>query len=257
MEYGAEEQITVFLDEKESSVPQPISRGQIAEFVTEQGNPGNPRGARLLRIQTPNERLKDGLVPLDTPGAGSLDAAHTAVTYAVLGSADVGIFVIGALTPLTVQELSMRPSIRLRNGPPGPGKRPTARSGSIWIRSGTLAAIAKRLGLAVPGTRWELTELLLAQPAELRTAAEQEVQEHAKRKARQEADRKADLDSRPQRARDPVASRRAPLIHGTSPALIDKVLGTNVVIVGSTAYGLRSPRQVRSNWSGSICLAES
>ena len=71
VEYAAEEQITVFLGGKESSVPQPISRGQIAEFVTEQGNPGNMRSARLLRIQTPNEWLKDGLVLLDTPGAGA------------------------------------------------------------------------------------------------------------------------------------------------------------------------------------------
>jgi len=107
VEYASEEQITVFMDEKESSTPQWISRGQIADFVTEQGNPGNTRLARLLRIQTPNERLKDGLVLLDTPGAGGLNTAHTAITYAVLGSADVGIFVIDALTPLTVQELSM------------------------------------------------------------------------------------------------------------------------------------------------------
>ncbi len=107
IEYAAEEKITVFSGEKESSVRQPISRSQIADFVTEHGNPGNRRAARLVQIQTPNERLKDGLVLLDTPGAGGLNAAHTATTYAVLGSADVGIFVIDALTPLIVQELSM------------------------------------------------------------------------------------------------------------------------------------------------------
>jgi translation elongation factor EF-1alpha len=107
VEYAAEEQITVFLDEKESSVPQWITRDQIADFVTEQGNPGNKRAARVLRIQTPNERLKHGLVLLDTPGVGGLNAAHTATTYAVLSSADVGIFVIDALTPLTMQELSV------------------------------------------------------------------------------------------------------------------------------------------------------
>lgn len=107
IEYAAEEQITIFLRQEESSVPQWISRDQIADFVTEQGNPGNKRAARLLRIQTPSQRLKDGLVLLDTPGAGGLNAAHTAITYAVLSSADVGIFVIDALTPLTVQELSM------------------------------------------------------------------------------------------------------------------------------------------------------
>lgn len=107
IEYAAEEQITVFLDGEEASLPQWISRDQIAEFVTERGNPGNKRAARLLRIQTPSERLKDGLVLIDTPGVGGLNPAHTAATYAVLGSADVGIFVIDALTPLNRDELSM------------------------------------------------------------------------------------------------------------------------------------------------------
>jgi Dynamin family len=107
IEYAAEEQITVFLDGQETSLPHWITRDQIADFVTEQGNPGNKRAARLLRIQTPSERLKDGLVLLDTPGAGGLNPAHTATTYAVLGSADVGIFVIDALTTLNMQELSI------------------------------------------------------------------------------------------------------------------------------------------------------
>lgn len=74
VEYAAEEQITVFLGEKESSVPQWITRDRIADFVTVQGNPGNKRAARVLRIQTPNERLKHGLVLLDTPGVGGLNA---------------------------------------------------------------------------------------------------------------------------------------------------------------------------------------
>ena len=56
IEDAAEEQITVFMSDKESSTPQWISRDQIADFVTEQGNPRNRRAARLLRIQTPNER---------------------------------------------------------------------------------------------------------------------------------------------------------------------------------------------------------
>ena len=107
IEYAAEEQVTVFLDGVETSLPQWITRDRIADFVTEQGNPGNKRAARLLRIQTPSERLKDGLVLLDTPGTGGLNPAHTASTYAVLGSADVGIFVIDALTPLNADELSM------------------------------------------------------------------------------------------------------------------------------------------------------
>jgi Tol biopolymer transport system component/flagellar biosynthesis GTPase FlhF len=44
-----------------------------------------------------------------------------------------------------------------------------------------LAAIAKRLGLAVPGTRRELAALLGAQPAQLVVAAEQEIRKQAGR----------------------------------------------------------------------------
>ena len=47
-----------------------------------------------------------------------------------------------------------------------------------------LTAIANRLGLAVPRTRQELTELLLAQSAELRIAAEHEAKMEADRQAR-------------------------------------------------------------------------
>jgi hypothetical protein len=46
-----------------------------------------------------------------------------------------------------------------------------------------LAAIARRLGLAVPGTRRELIQLLLAHSGERQNAAEHELREHAKRQA--------------------------------------------------------------------------
>ena len=77
----------------------------------------------------------------------------------------------------------------------------------------TLAAIAKRLGLVVPGTRRELTNLLLAQSAELRTSAEQEIREQADRPAAQEAERRAaEVAKRPakERASQPTGDGSAP-----------------------------------------------
>ena len=72
----------------------------------------------------------------------------------------------------------------------------------------TLAAIARRLGLVAPGTRQELTRLLLAQSAELRDSAEKEIREHPGRKIREEADRKA-REEADRKARE---AARAPLI---------------------------------------------
>lgn len=106
-EYGTPESITVYRGDPTAAEPEEITRGEIADFVTEGGNPGNERAAHLLRIRTPSARLRDGLVVLDTPGVGGLNPRHTAVTYAVLGSADVVLFVIDALTPLTREELDL------------------------------------------------------------------------------------------------------------------------------------------------------
>jgi hypothetical protein len=107
VEYGPTEQIVAYLGEGAECQPASISREQLPQYVTEQGNRGNARRVSLVRITVPSPRLEAGLVLLDTPGAGGLNTEHTAVTYAVLSSADVALFVLDALTPLTTQELSL------------------------------------------------------------------------------------------------------------------------------------------------------
>ncbi len=67
-----------------------------------------------------------------------------------------------------------------------------------------------------------------ADPGGLATRAREELREAA--------------GSRLERVDAPAASRRAPQILGISPALLDKVSATDTVIVGDTAYALRSPR---------------
>ena len=104
IEYGERERISVVVGEDAKPTVLP-SRVEIPYFVTEQGNPDNERGARLMQIQLPNAQLKSGLILVDTPGVGGLNKAHTSITYAFLPSADVVIFVSDALEPLTVDEL--------------------------------------------------------------------------------------------------------------------------------------------------------
>jgi ribosome biogenesis GTPase A len=103
--YGEAEKVTIFLGELGNAKPKTIQRSEIPDYVTERGNKGNTKQARLLVIESPNPQLKEGLVIADTPGVGSLNTEHTAVSYAFIPNADVVLFVTDALAPLTTDEL--------------------------------------------------------------------------------------------------------------------------------------------------------
>ncbi|MEC4019394.1 dynamin family protein [Streptomyces sp. H27-D2] len=82
-----------------------IGLDRLPEFVTEQGNPRNHKQVRLVEIQAPVPQLENGLVFMDTPGVGSLNPEHTAVTHAFLERADGLVFVCDAIEPLATYEL--------------------------------------------------------------------------------------------------------------------------------------------------------
>jgi len=103
--YGETEKITVVLGESGKEQSQEIQRAEIPNYVTEQHNKGNVHQAKMLILQSPNPQLKEGLVLVDTPGVGSLNVEHTAVTYAFIPNADAIIFVSDALAPLSAKEL--------------------------------------------------------------------------------------------------------------------------------------------------------
>ncbi|MBC6457025.1 dynamin family protein [Actinomadura sp. HBU206391] len=79
---------------------------QVADFVTEQGNPGNRQRVRLVRLTAPIERLRHGLALVDTPGIGSLNVEHAMATYAFLSKADAVLFVGAADERMSAAELS-------------------------------------------------------------------------------------------------------------------------------------------------------
>lgn len=78
----------------------------IAEFVSEQHNPGNARRVERLVVEFPSERLKDGVVLVDTPGLGSLASAGASETLAYLPRCDLGVVLIDAGSTLTMEDLS-------------------------------------------------------------------------------------------------------------------------------------------------------
>ena len=104
--YGQEEKVSVILGETGKEEIRIINRSEIPQYVTEQKNKGNLKNVKMLMIESSNSQLKEGLVLVDTPGTGSLNIEHTALTYSYIPNADVIIFVSDALSPLKVEELN-------------------------------------------------------------------------------------------------------------------------------------------------------
>lgn len=104
--YGDVEKIEVIFENDGKYDTQSITRSEIGQYVSEQGNRWNEKKVSCLTIEIPNPKLKDGLVFVDTPGVGSLNLAHSEVTYGYLPNADILIFVSDALSDLTEPELT-------------------------------------------------------------------------------------------------------------------------------------------------------
>jgi GTP-binding protein EngB required for normal cell division len=89
--YGPQERVLVRCDGW--SLAEEIRLEQLAEYVTEQGNPGNQRRVALAEIELPAEILRHGLHFIDTPGLGSAIVANTETTERFLPEIDAAIFV--------------------------------------------------------------------------------------------------------------------------------------------------------------------
>jgi GTP-binding protein EngB required for normal cell division len=89
--YGPQERVLVRCDGW--SLAEEIRLEQLAEYVTERGNPGNQRRVSLAEIELPAEILRHGLHFIDTPGLGSAIVANTETTERFLPEIDAAIFV--------------------------------------------------------------------------------------------------------------------------------------------------------------------
>jgi hypothetical protein len=104
--YGERERVMVVLGKPGGQGKEvAISRGEIGQYVTEQGNPQNQREARMLVIESPNPQLKEGLMLVDTPGVGGLNERHTEVSYAFIPTADAVLYISDAMEPLSAKEI--------------------------------------------------------------------------------------------------------------------------------------------------------
>lgn len=91
--YGSEERVTLHFHDSDLFLD--IGLDQLADYVTERGNPGNRRRIREAEIQLPAELLRRGLRFIDTPGLGSTRVENSLTTEAFLAEADAFVLVSG------------------------------------------------------------------------------------------------------------------------------------------------------------------
>lgn len=106
--YGEQPQVIVWFAEK---TPRRFEIAQLAEFVTEQRNPGNMRHVSRVLVQLPSPLFQTGIVFVDTPGLGSLATRGAAETLAYLPRCDLGVVLIDAASSLTPDDIQTLQSL--------------------------------------------------------------------------------------------------------------------------------------------------
>lgn len=101
--YGSKERAVIKL--QSSPMPIELTLDRLADYVTQQGNPGNQRRVALARIELPSELLRRGFHFVDTPGLGSAILANTQTTERYLPQADAFMLVTSFDSPLSEEEL--------------------------------------------------------------------------------------------------------------------------------------------------------
>lgn len=87
-----------------------VSEHNIAElstFVDERLNPENQKRVGRILVLYPSERLRDGIIFVDTPGIGSLATSGAAETLAYLPRCDAGIVLVDAGSTLIPEDLKI------------------------------------------------------------------------------------------------------------------------------------------------------
>ena len=88
----------------------PLSR--VADFVSQEENPGNSRGVSGVEVTVPHPLLGGGLCLVDTPGLGSVHAENTKATRDFLPHIDAAVVMLGAAPPISADELEFVTALR-------------------------------------------------------------------------------------------------------------------------------------------------
>jgi small GTP-binding protein len=108
--YGSEAKAVLHYQHTRLFLDVPIRN--LAEHITERGNPGNARGISVAEVQVPAEFLRRGFTFVDTPGLGSAIRANTRTTEAFLPEADAIVLVTSHDSPLSEEEARIMAAAR-------------------------------------------------------------------------------------------------------------------------------------------------
>src|SRR6266508_3705901 len=94
-----------------------LEPSEVADYVTEERNPGNVRRVARVEIRGRWPLLASGVVLVDTPGIGSLYGHNTAAARAALLDADGAVVVLSADDPVSEQERELLVVLAERRSP--------------------------------------------------------------------------------------------------------------------------------------------
>jgi GTP-binding protein EngB required for normal cell division len=100
--YGSRTQVV--LNFSDSRLRQEIPLARLAEYVTQQSNPGNVKNVAYAEIELPVELLRRGVFFVDSPGLGSAIAENTQTTERFLPEADAFVLITSYDSPLSDEE---------------------------------------------------------------------------------------------------------------------------------------------------------
>jgi len=100
--YGDAPRLSVWFADRS---PERIDIARLPELVSEHQNPGNYKHVSRIVVELPSDRLRDGVVLVDTPGLGSLATAGAAETLAYLPRCDLGVVLVDAGSTLTEDDI--------------------------------------------------------------------------------------------------------------------------------------------------------
>lgn len=104
IKYGPEKKASRLYGDVKSPKSEVISFDSIEQYV--KGDPFEIDNTIAITIEIPSEKLKDGLIIIDTPGVGGLDDRHLFLTLYALPKSDITVFVTDVGEPLSASEIS-------------------------------------------------------------------------------------------------------------------------------------------------------
>lgn len=103
--YGAREHISIRTEG--SSLTHEIPLEELAQYVTEEHNPGNKKRVEMAEVKLPSDLLRYGFLFIDTPGLGSGISANTDATRRFLSEVDAAIVLLSFESPLDQEDIDL------------------------------------------------------------------------------------------------------------------------------------------------------